>query len=281
MAASRIAWTPELEETGAERARPPWGEPLAESDYEALGSSWITREIADAAMLRRVDDFTGRDILGQKKRDCAGIAFLYYWPGEPNLRSYRIRRDNPDYGVGKDGRPKPERKYLAPPGGGNRIYVPPGITLDELANVEIPIALVEGEKKALALLRLARHESTTLRFIPIAIAGVWNWRGVVAKIGGPKGERIDVKGPIPDLGRIVWKGRIVYIVFDADVATNGSVRWARKGIARELAQRNAGVRFVNIPENCGAKAIDDLLVLLGPERAVSYTHLTLPTNREV
>ena len=145
------------------RVPPQWGGPLSESDYDNLAASWISREIADAAMLRRVDDFTGREILGQKgKRDCSGILFTYYLPGDPNPIAYRVRRDNPDHEIGKGGKPKCARKYLAPPGGGNRIYVPPGITLDELINADIPIALVEGEKKALALLRLARHESTTL-----------------------------------------------------------------------------------------------------------------------
>jgi hypothetical protein len=68
---------------------PPWGGPLAESDYRTLEASWITRALADAANLRRVDHLTGQEILGQKgKRDCAGIVFSYYWPGDPNLIAY-------------------------------------------------------------------------------------------------------------------------------------------------------------------------------------------------
>jgi hypothetical protein len=34
---------------------PTWGGPLTEADYAALEASWITREIVDQAMLRRVD----------------------------------------------------------------------------------------------------------------------------------------------------------------------------------------------------------------------------------
>ena len=60
-----------------ERIPPPWGKPLTESDYATLAKSWITREIADAAMLRRVEDFEGREIVGQKSRNCAGIIFTY------------------------------------------------------------------------------------------------------------------------------------------------------------------------------------------------------------
>jgi hypothetical protein len=79
------------------RIPPDWGGPLTEGDYIGLASSWITREIADAAMLRRVDAQTGREVVGQKgSRDCAGILIPYYWPDEPRPFNYRLRRDNPD-----------------------------------------------------------------------------------------------------------------------------------------------------------------------------------------
>jgi Domain of unknown function (DUF3854) len=156
----------------------------------------------------------------------------------------------------------------------------PGVTLEQLADKQIPIVLVEGEKKALALWRLANHETERPRFIPIAIAGVWNWRGRIGKTGGPNGERLDLKGPIADLSRIQWNDRRVFIVFDSNVHTNESVKWARKGIARELGTRGAKVDFVNLPENCGVNGIDDLLAAWGPakvlelfERSVSGARL--------
>jgi hypothetical protein len=237
-----------------------WGGPLTEQDYAALSSSWITREIADAAMLRRVDAYEGREVIGQKgNRDCAGILIPYYWPGQPHAHTYRLRRDNPDWKEGKDGKPKPDKKYLGPPQSSNRLYLPPGITPDELQDVTVPIAITEGEKKALALSRLARYETERPRFTPVAIAGVWSWRGVVGKANGPRGERIDLKGPINDLDRIAWKERKVFIVFDTNVHTVDSVRLARKGLARELATRGAEVEFVNLPQDCGVNGIDDLL----------------------
>jgi Domain of unknown function (DUF3854) len=267
----------------AERIPPSWGGLLTEADYAALAESWISREIADAAMLRRVSTEEGREIVGQKgSRDCAGILIPYYWPGESAPFAYRVRRDKPDYTFDKDGKAKPDRKYLSAPGSANRLYIPPGVTLQQLADAKIPIVLVEGEKKALALWRLANHETKTPRFIPLAIAGVWNWRGVVGKTTGPKGERVDVKGPIADLARIEWKGRVVFVVFDANVRTNESVKWARKGIARELATRHADVKFVNLPEDCGVNGIDDLLATWGPVRVLKLfdhaeagTHLTI------
>ena len=255
--------------SGLARVPPPWGRQLEESDYANLVTSWITRDLADAAMLRRVDAYEGREAVGQKgSRDCAGILIPYYRPGEPRAFNYRLRRDNPDWTVAKDGKLRPDRKYLGPPGGANRLYIPPGVTLDQLADAQVPVAIAEGEKKALALWRLAHHATESPRFIPIAIGGVWSWRGSVGKTGGPKGERLDVKCPISDLSRIAWAGRKVFIIFDANVHTNDSVKRARKGISRELATRGAKVDSVNLPEDCGVNGIDDLLAAWGPAKVL-------------
>jgi hypothetical protein len=215
-------------------------------------------------MLRRVDSQGGREAIGQKgKRDCAGVLIPYYWPGEPHPFNYRIRRDNPDWTEGKDGQVKPTAKYLGPPKSANRIYVPPGITPQQLADVTLPLVLTEGEKKALALWRLAWDGTDSPRFVPIAIAGVWNWRGVRGKASNARGERVDVKGPIPDLSRIRWEQREVFILFDANVNSNEQVEWARTGIARELTTRRATVKFINLPFDCGVNGVDDLLAIWG------------------
>ncbi len=63
-------------EVSPARTAPSWGKPLTEGDYAALAKSWITRELAEEAMLRRVDTHEGREIVGQKgNRDCAGLIF--------------------------------------------------------------------------------------------------------------------------------------------------------------------------------------------------------------
>src|SRR5215472_7233493 len=96
-----------------DRIPPSWGGPLADSDYAALAASWISRQIADEAMLRRVGSEEGREVLGQKgTRDCAGVLISYYWPGEPGPFNYRLRRDNPDWTADKNGKLKPSQKYL-------------------------------------------------------------------------------------------------------------------------------------------------------------------------
>jgi hypothetical protein len=250
-----------------DRIPPQWGVPLTEGDYATLEVSWITPEMAAQAMLRRVYAQQGREILGQKgNRDCSGILIPYYFPGETSPRTYRLRLDHPEMRQGKDGKPKARGKYLAPKGDRNRLYFPPGVTAEQLADTTIPIALVEGEKKALALSRLANHSVDRSRFIPIAISGVWNWLGKVGRAPGANGEWVDVKGPIPDLGRVAWKTRRTFIVFDSNVHTNESVKWARTTISRELAMREADVKLVNLPKDCGVNGVDDLLAAWGPER---------------
>src|SRR5215831_499824 len=109
-----------------ERLPPDWGIPLNYADYEMLLDSWIPTELANLAMLRRVDEEQGRDIVGQKgKRDCAGLLIPYYWPGDPHPFNYRVRRDKPDLEQTQDGSVRQKRKYLGAPGSGNRLYVPP------------------------------------------------------------------------------------------------------------------------------------------------------------
>jgi hypothetical protein len=266
---------------GIKRVRPDWGGPLIDADYSALAKSWITPELADASMLRRVTEDEGSKIVGQKgKRNCAGLLIPYYWPDDHAPVNYRIRRDKPDIVAGKDGALKEERKYLGAPGAANRLYVPPGITLEQLADVTLPIVIVEGEKKALALWRLANHEVDCPRFIVVAIPGVWSWLGVVGKTGGKNGERLDVKGVIPDLDRIAWRERTIFILFDRNVHTNESVKAARKRLMRHLAQQGGASKLVDVPEDCGVNGVDDLLAAWGPtkvlellDRAVSGARL--------
>ena len=210
------------------------GGPLVERDYQALVARCIDREWADWQMLRRVISIDGGEILGRNGAgDYAGVAIPYIWPGDSYIREYRVRRDNPEY---EDGKPK--QKYMAPPGRGNLLYLPVGIEPAWLTDTAQPIVLTEGEFKAIALMRTAWYglgaSAERPRFFAVGISGVWNWRGVIGKVTNEDGARVDEKGPIPDLARIVWKDRTTTIVFDRDVDSNESVRIARNLLAREL-----------------------------------------------
>jgi hypothetical protein len=163
---------------------------------------------------------------------------------------------------------KTKGKYLGAPGAANRLYFPPGVTLEQLADVTIPVVIVEGEKKALALCRLANHDTDRPRFIVVAIPGVWSWRGVVGKTAGKNGERLDVKGAIPDLGRIACHKRSAFLLFDRNIHTNDSVKAARKCFSRHLTQQGAAVKLVDLPEDCGLNGVDDLLAAWGPTKVL-------------
>src|ERR1051326_7294016 len=95
-----------------------------------------------------------------------------------------------------------------------------------------------------------------LRFLPVGVSGVYNWRGTIGKTVGPDGTRLDVKGAIPDLDWIIWQDRHVVIAFDADGITKDLVRIARSELAAHLRARAAIVGFLEWNVARG-KGIDD------------------------
>jgi len=254
--------------TNATHILSPFGTDLTDDDYRALADRWITREIADASGLRRVDSYTGREMFGRKGGDCAGIIIPYVPPGETRIDEYRLRVDNPELESRRDGTVRETRKYLQPPGRRNRIYFPPGLQAAALEDTSLPLIIAEGEFKALALWRLANEGTTSPRFIPVAVSGVYNWRGTIAKTAGANGERRDVKGVIPDLERINFKDRRVIIAYDADTETNPKVRAARSQLTAVLIERGALVGFLEWPIEEG-KGIDDRLAKVGPDKVLA------------
>lgn len=238
--------------------------PLSEQDLAWLAESFITPELSEQAQLFRVESSDGAELVGRNGRaDYSGIAFPYYWPGESNPREYRLRRDHPELEQKPDGSFREKAKYLSPPGRGNLFYIPPGTPYEYLCDLSVQAVITEGEKKALAL--YAYFMERDERALVIALPGVWNWRGTIGKTEDEKGRRRDVKGVISDFGRVAWPGRVVTIIYDANVATNESVAAARRGLAKELSRRGARVRLVDLPQIEGVNGVDDLLALKGPE----------------
>jgi hypothetical protein len=231
---------------------PSWGGRLTSTDYANLERSWITPELADQALLRRVASSEGAAIVNRKNNDSyAGIIFPYIWPGETHIREYWLRRDHPDIRVGNDGQPREIAKYLGPPGRGNLLYFVPGTAAEWLTDATIPVAITEGAKKTLALYRLARHgltDGTPPRFLAVGLAGVWNFMGSIGKRPGPDGSNRNEKGLIPDIARLVWTDRKVFVVYDSNVHSNSSVAAARRNLSLELTQMGAKVFWANIPQ---------------------------------
>jgi hypothetical protein len=247
---------------------------LTEEDYQMLERSWISRELADAAGIRRVTSLEGAQIVGRNgTKDYAGLVFPYVWPGENAPRDYRLRRDHPELEYKPDGTVKEKQKYLSAPGRSNLLYLPRGVDPAVPGDPTVPVIIVEGEKKTLALQRLAGQDSSELRFLPIGLSGVWNWRGTIGKEPAPNGDIRPVKGPIPDLDRISWKKRIVIVIFDSDAKRNQSVDQARKALVSELGRRGSDVLQVELPDlpNLDKTGADDFLVHPegGPERMLA------------
>jgi archaellum biogenesis ATPase FlaH len=256
------------------------GSPLASADYQNLARCGIDQSLADEAQLRRVDTWDGASLVGQdpKRGDYSGIAFPYFdiWSkDEPVVVEYQLRRDNPELEQTANGQLKPTRKYLWPPGRRARLYVFPGTDRALLADATVPVLIVEGAKKCLALHPLAWYEigeaGDKPHFVPLGLSGgCWGWRGTIGKTAGPDGTPSPVKGPISDLDHLTWDGRRVLLLYDRNVHSNESVRAARNGLATVLRGRGARVEYVDIPFDVGPdiNGIDDLVGKWGPKRVL-------------
>jgi predicted P-loop ATPase len=241
---------------------------LTEQDFAALERCYITREIAQAAGLYRVDSLEGRERVGRRDAgDYSGLIFPYRAPGTKDTIAERLRLDNQPVELGTH---KPLHKYVSPPGQRNRLYWP--LTDPEwLADATLPIVITEGEKKYLSLIHAARECATQNGsngrppFAAAGLAGVWCWRGVVGATHNADGHRVPVKGVIPDFDKANWLRRRVYICFDANAETNQLVRAARWHLAHELESRGALVLMIELPGAAGINGVDDYLAGFGLE----------------
>ena len=170
------------------------------------------RALLDAAGIRRVTDAEARALGIVGKGDMAGIVFPCIATGlAGEMATLRVRRDHPE--INKDG--KPERKYIAPPGPKPTLYIHPH-SVKKLKSADTPIVLVEAEKSALALLALC--ERTGNELIPVACGGCWGWS--------------QDKKALPAL-LAMCKGHPVYVLLDANAATNPHVKEAQSALAAE------------------------------------------------
>lgn len=238
---------------------------LTEDDYRALAACYIPSELADEAGIYRVDSHEGSEAVGRNGAgNFSGQIYPYRDPVTHQVVGVRLRLDHPPIGLNG----KPDHKYLGPPGQRNHLFFPLASPAT-LRDTNLPIVISEGEKKYLSLEHAAREAGRRRggepTFLPLGLAGVWSWRGVVGVATDSSGHRVPQKGTIPDFDRLVWKDRKVYIVFDVNVLTNPSVAAARAMLARELESRGAHVYFINLPPDPGINGVDDYLAAQGLE----------------
>jgi P4 family phage/plasmid primase-like protien len=254
-----------------------WGTRLVQSELEMLAASWIDQELAGAAGLRHVDSSLGGFMFGQRDPDAdfSGIVIPNYLPGDESPRDYRLRLNHPPQERQEDGTIKPRYRYRSAPGAKNRFYFPPAVPAEWLQDSTLPIILIEGEKKTLALWRLAWHSlgdpAERPRYLPIGLHGAWNWRGIEKPLDG-RGERYKVGDIIADFALVRWANRIVTILFDSNIATNEMVRQSRKMLATTLRKRKARVLYADISPHLKVNGIDDVAGQLGPEKALEIVN---------
>jgi hypothetical protein len=231
---------------------------LTPDDQAALGRLGIPPDLLVEARVQRVSDREAREIFGIKgspTMDMSGIVFPYFIPSSGYRVTARLRRDNPEMEDGKE-----KNKYISAYGDGRHLYFPPG-SAERLKHPDIPIVLVEAEKSALALTAWAERVSMSL--LPLGLGGCWGWRGRIGKTEDARGERVDVKGPLPDLS--YCNGRRVYLLLDANVATNRKVRQARAALAAELSNRQCEVLLCDLPIVDKVNGPDDFIAICGDD----------------
>src|ERR1700674_2374890 len=229
---------------------------LTPADLDMFAQLRIDPELLARAGIRRVTNQEARQEFGLNgSGDNAGIVFPYV-DATGRRHTCRLRRDRPDI---EDG--KPVRKYLAPYGDRRHLYIVPR---DHALGQDptVPIVLVEAEKSALAL--RAWPDRTGCQLLPIGTGGCWGWRARIGKVENSRGERVDELGPLPELG-ICRDGRKVYVLLDANCASNSAVQAARNLLVRQLLKQNADVHVLDVPTTEGVNGPDDYIGLCGDD----------------
>jgi hypothetical protein len=236
---------------------------------------WIPPEFAYISRLRRVDSTIGAEIVGRANNGTySGIVIPYFEPGTLTVRAECLRRDTPDQERRADNSIREVRKYLVAQGIRNMLYFPAGVSIEFLQDITLPLLVVEGEFKCIALWRLAWHGRGEMAerpaFLPVGIRGVSGWRQRNEKGFNAKGDRCDICGPIADLWKLQYASRRCTICFDPDVVTNLDVSTARRRLTRELEGRGAEVAWLKWPKDLPmqVKGIDDYLATHGPDGTV-------------
>jgi len=239
---------------------------LTERDFEMFGHLGIPPELVRRAGVVRVTDAECRQRYGiNGSGDRTGIVFPYYSRHDGHRVTARVRLDNPPIENGKL-----KGKYRTPYGDKRHLYSVRGTGLGP----HTAVTLVEAEKSVLALTAWA--ERTGADILPIGMGGCWGWRGRIGKVDGPKGERLDEKGALPELAQICSKDREVYIMLDANAATNPDVRVARAALSSELLNYGCRVRIATIPVIEEVNGPDDLIGTLGDKAMADVLELSAP-----
>jgi hypothetical protein len=156
-------------------------------------------------------------------------------------------------------------RYKQAPGTPVRLYLPPNIPWrDVLADVSLPVAVVEGEKKSFALSKHGFHA--------VGLGGVDcinQSRPKEKNKNSDDDEEPDAipKVLLPELTALAAGGRRMIIGFDSDRLTKREVLAAEKRLAVALSAAGADVHIAELTSDDPDKKVgfDDLLVAQGPD----------------
>jgi hypothetical protein len=228
------------------------------ADVAAFGRLGIPPELLAEARVRRVTDLEAREqfgMTGPLTKGMSGIVFPYFSIATGARVTARVRRDNPEIENGKE-----REKYISASSDRKHLYFPPRAAA-KLQQHDTLLVLVEAEKSVLALSAWAERTGTNL--LAIGMGGCWGWRGRIGRVTNAHGERVDEKGPVSDLN--CCDKRKVYILLDANVATNPNVQQARAALVRELVARDCQTFICALPPREDVNGPDDYIAVCGDE----------------
>lgn len=179
------------------------------------------------------------EALGKPFVAAGGLQIPYFdLTGKPT-KFFRVRYLEPLPGIQTE---KPVR-YMQP-AVIQEAYFPPLVPWREISkDANTPIYITEGEFKGACA---AAHEIPML-----ALGGVYSFQS--------SKREVDL---LYALKQIVWKARVVRVVYDNDLAKNAEVLRAQNQLAERLTAEGAVVEFIGLPPG-PAKGVDDFIVAHG------------------
>ncbi|MGL4376180.1 MAG: DUF3854 domain-containing protein [Microcoleaceae cyanobacterium] len=198
-----------------------------------------------------------REKLGYKTYNGTG-GWIYHGAQSPHPDKpkpyFQFKPDTP-YQLRADKEPV---KYLSP----TKAKIPldailpniPGRNWEDIVNdVNIPIVITEGVKKAAAL--------ETCGYVSIAVTGVWNGLKAKAKSTTPTTEP---KKLVPNLEVFAQRGRKFILMFDSDIIEKYNVFQALEALGSVLIELGCACFIASWEPELG-KGIDDVLVKHGKD----------------
>lgn len=254
------------------------GNCLLDQHVADLARSGISREQALQAGIRSIDDAAQKAIILRRNYAIQSLGpcmvFTFLRPdGSLDTDYARLKPDRPRQQRGSKTQGK-DIKYESPTGMVNRAYFLEG-TITSLSDPSVDLLFTEGEKKSL--------KGMLSGFMTIGLVGVWGWQ--LKRERDSNDRPIGDRKLIPELERIVWKGRRISIGFDSDAIRKPEVMSAEIAFAEVLQERGASVFFVRLPDlpasnglftKCG---LDDYLLVHSAKELRDLIETSTPFDR--